>query len=277
MISEFHVHENGVRLTFTQPIDAEIASDLSQHFAQVWNYRYSGGYGSVELSPSHPSVAGHDPLRICGAHPRRWTLAILELPELQPVSQLHLRLHVNADDAYPVCNPAGNGHDLFITVHRMDRPLKASQTIRRWKRRSPLIPSCPTWRLATLRVPNPWRAAIDGARPIELRTGKNLTYETPEIRVGAGEPIKLGLINPDVVPHNWVLVKPGALAQVGELANQLISNPEAFARHYIPESDLVICYTDIADPGSQQTISFPPRQSRDVIRFCVPFPATGWL
>ena len=109
--------------------------------------------------------------------------------------------------------------------------------------------------LATLRVPNPWRAAIDGARPIELRTGKNLTYETPEIRVSANEPIALSFINPDVVPHNWVLVEPGALAQVGELANQLISNPEAFARHYIPESDLVICYTDIADPGAQQTIN----------------------
>ncbi|MCC7336391.1 MAG: hypothetical protein IT422_14980 [Pirellulaceae bacterium] len=257
MISEFHVHENGVRLTFTQPIDAEIASDLSQHFAQVWNYRYSGGYGSVELSPSHPSVAGHDPLRICGAHILDDGRSLfLELPELQPVSQLHLRLHVNADDAYPVCNPAGNGHDLFITVHRMDRPFEGFPNYTPMEKTIAAHPILSDMALATLRVPNPWRAAIDGARPIELRTGKNLTYETPEIRVGAGEPIKLGLINPDVVPHNWVLVKPGALAQVGELANQLISNPEAFARHYIPESDLVICYTDIADPGSQQTISF---------------------
>ncbi|MEO8269936.1 MAG: hypothetical protein ABI557_09455, partial [Aureliella sp.] len=30
--------------------------------------------------------------------------------------------------------------------------------------------------------------------------------------------------------------------------------PEAFARHYIPDSDLVIYYTDIVDPESQQTI-----------------------
>lgn len=257
MISDFHVHENGVRLTFTQPLDVEIASDLSQHFAQVWNYRYSGGYGSVELSPSHPSVAGHDPLRICGAHILGDGRSLfLELPELQPVNQLHLRLHVNDDDAYPLCNPAGNGHDLFITVHRMDRPFEDFPNYTPMEKTISAHPILSDMALATLRVPNPWRAAIDGARPIELRTGKNLTYETPEIRVRAGEPIKLSLINPDVVPHNWVLVEPGTLAQVGELANQLIANPEAFARHYIPESDLVICYTDIADPGAQQTISF---------------------
>jgi len=29
--------------------------------------------------------------------------------------------------------------------------------------------------------------------------------------VKAGEPIKLTFRNPDVVPHNWVLTKPGTL------------------------------------------------------------------
>ncbi len=254
-ISAFHVHENGVRLTFSQPLDSEVASDVGQHFAQVWNYRYSGGYGSPELSPSHPGAAGHDPLRICGAHLIEGGRSLfLEIPELQPVNQLHLRLHVNAPGSYPICNPAGSGHDLFITVHRMDRPFTEFPNYTPMEKTIAAHPILSDMALATLRVPNPWLAALDGARPIELRTGKNLTYETREIRVLANEPIALSLINPDVVPHNWVLAKPGALAQVGELANQMISNPEAFARNYIPDSEWVICYTDIVDPGSEQTI-----------------------
>ncbi len=207
-------------------------------------------------TPSYPGVAGHDPLRICGAHVLDDGRSLfLEIPELQPVNQLHLRLHVNADDGYPVCNPAGHGHDLFITVHRLDLAFEDFPNYTSMEKTIAAHPMLSDMALATLRVPNPWNAAIEGARPIELRTGKNLTYETPEIRVRASEPIALSLINPDVVPHNWVLVKPGTLAQVGELANQLIANPEAFARNYIPDSDLVLYYTDIVDPGAQQTVN----------------------
>ena len=42
--------------------------NLTNHFAQVWNYRYSPGYGSPELAPSHPGVVGHEPLAIAGVH-----------------------------------------------------------------------------------------------------------------------------------------------------------------------------------------------------------------
>src|SRR5581483_8699490 len=58
----FHVYQNGVRVTFTQPVDAALAGKADRHFAQCWNYRYSSGYGSPELSAHHPGTRGHDPL-----------------------------------------------------------------------------------------------------------------------------------------------------------------------------------------------------------------------
>src|SRR5262249_40954166 len=81
-----HAHENGVLMTFSQPLDRGIAERADRHFAQAWNYRYSSGYGSPELSPHHPSQPGHDPLAIRSAH----VLAdgrtlFLEIPDLQPV------------------------------------------------------------------------------------------------------------------------------------------------------------------------------------------------
>ena len=43
---------------------------------------------------------------------------------------------------------------------------------------------------------------------IEIEAGKNLTFATRLIRVKAGERVQLTFNNPDVVPHNWVLVRP---------------------------------------------------------------------
>ena len=74
-----------------------------------------------------------------------------------------------------------------------------------------------------------WRRPIPQAREVKLEAGKNLTFATPTLRVKTGEAIRLTFHNPDVVPHNWVLVKPGMLRTVGELANRLIADPDDIA------------------------------------------------
>jgi azurin len=253
--TDFHLHENGVRITFAQPVDPAYVTNVSNHFAQCWNYRYSGAYGSPELSPTHPSVAGHDPLPVVSAHVLADGRSIfLEIPDLQPVNQLHLRVQVNAGDAYLHSNPAGSGHDLFITVHRLDRAFQdfaGYQPVAKTIAAHPLLADLA---LNAVRVPNPWQKKVPGARLIELKTRENLSYATRELHASAGESIALKLVNPDVVPHNWVLVRPNALRRVGELANELIANPEAFARQYIPKSEDVLCYTDVVEPGKSQTI-----------------------
>lgn len=251
----FHIHENGVRITFTQPVDPALVTKVSNHFAQCWNYRYSGAYGSPEYSPSHPGVQGHDPLRIASTHVMSDKRSIfVEIPDLQPVSQLHLRLHVNSDDEYAVCNAAGSGHDLFITVHRLDTPFQNFPGYTPVDKTIAAHPILTDMALNAVRVPNPWRQSVEGSRQVELRTAGNLNYATRELHAAASEPIAFTLVNPDVVPHNWVLVRPGTLRDVGELANQLIANPEAFARQYVPQSDDILCYTDIVGPGESQTI-----------------------
>ena len=273
----FHVHENGVHLTFAEPVDPAFVTNVSHHFAQCWNYRYSGAYGSPEYSPGHPGVEGHDPLRIASAHVLPDQHAVfLEIPDLQPVNQLHLRLHVNADDAYPVCNPAGRGHDLFVTVHQLDAPFTefpGYQPVAKTIAAHPLLSDLA---LNAVRIPNPWLSPLAGARRIELQAGKNLTYATRVLHVRAHESIALTFVNPDVVPHNWALVRPGTLKQTGELANRLIADPAAFARHYIPQSDNVLCYTDIVAPGQSQTIYFQTPTQPGRYPFLCTFPG-HWM
>ncbi len=82
--------------------------------------------------------------------------------------------------------------------------------------------------------------------------------------------------NPDVVPHNWVLLKPGTLETVGGLANKLVGDPDAYLNQYVPQTDDVLAYTDIVEPQQSMTIYFRAwRRQVDIPSF-VRFLAIGW-
>jgi putative heme-binding domain-containing protein len=244
----FHAHENGVLVTFSSPLDREFAEQTGSHFAQVWNYRYSGGYGSPEVSPRHAGMPGHDPLSIRSAHVMADNRTLfLELPELQPVNQLHL--HLKVDTGQPI--------DLFATVHKMAAPFTGFPGYQPASKQIAAHPILTD--LAALNVrktPNRWRDKIPGAREVTIEAGKNLSYSITSFSVHAGEPIKLTFVNPDVVPHNWALIRPGTLAAVGSLVNKIIAEPDAAPRHYIPRTGDVLAYVDIVDPGRDSTIYF---------------------
>ncbi|HLN33103.1 MAG TPA: DUF6797 domain-containing protein [Gemmataceae bacterium] len=243
----FHVCENGILVSFTQPLDRALAGDLKNYLVQAWNYRYSGAYGSAEYSPRHRDIPGHDVLTVANVHLRSdgHTL-FLEIPDLQPVNQLHLHMRVSA----------GSPLDLFATVHKLGTPftkLPGYRPVTKIVAAHPILVD-----LARVEKPrpNPWRKAIPGARAITIETGNNLTFRLKSFTVHPGEPIRLTLVNPDVVPHNWALIVPGTLERVGDLVNRLIAEPDAAARNYMPRSADVLAYTDVVSPQGSFAIYF---------------------
>ena len=240
----FHIHENGVLLKYTQPVDGEVLMKSSNHFAQVWNYRYGPGYGSPELSTRHPGVVGHDHLDIAAVHKIDERTVFVEIPDLQPVSQLHLFLQV--DDGRP--------QEMFATVHRLDKPYTALPD---YVSPPKVISAHPlAVDVASLKKsePNPWCARLPGARSIRIEAGPNLTFSPRTVKVRAGESLAITFRNPDAAPHNWVLIKPNTLVRVGDLANKLIADPEAVFRQYVPKTDDVLAYTDIVEPKREFTV-----------------------
>ena len=263
----FHVHENGVLLTFSQNLDAASASDAQSHFAQCWNYRYGGGYGSPEFSTKHMGMRGHDVLKIRSAH----VLAsgrqlFLEIPEIQPVNQLHLY----------VAAAKGVSRDLFLTVHALDKPFTkfpGYQAVEKMILPHPILADL---NRTTKVTPNPWSKRMGGTKNITIKTGTNLSFQTKSVRVKAGEAIEFTLMNPDVVPHNWVLVQPGALRTVGEMSNHLVADPDAILKQYVPESEEVIVYSNIVYPGDEFTIYFRAPKKPGRYPFLCTFPG-HWL
>jgi azurin len=251
----FHVHRNGILVTFTRPLDRAWVEDVNHHFAQCWNYRYSSAYGSPEFSPGHYGTPGHDSVAIASARVVGDGRSLfLEIPDLQPVNQLHL--HLGAEKGRPC--------DLFVTVHKLGGPFRCLPGYREAPRPIAAHPILKDLAFAARREPNPWRRPIANARDVRIEAGKNLTFATPSVRVKAGEPIRLTFQNPDVVPHNWVLVKPGALEEVGEQSNQMIAEADAVVRQYVPRSTAVLVYTDITPAQGSTTIYFhaPARKGR---------------
>ncbi len=245
----FHVHANGVAIRFQKPIQSDDAGNPLSHFAQCWNYRYSPGYGSKEYSVLHAPMIGHDCLLISTAHVLdQGRTLFLEIPDLQLCSQLHLRVQVDN---------AADPQELFATVNAMDtdradipnyqartgKAMLAHPMVRdlEWLKRS---------------VPNPWRTRLPDARMVRIESRENLQFSSRTLEATAGEILKLTFGNPDVVPHNWALIKPGSLEKIGDLTNRLVNDPDAFLRHYVPDSQDVICYTDIVEPKGEGAIYF---------------------
>jgi hypothetical protein len=118
----FHAHTNGLQVTFSEPLDAELAADVQSYGLEQWNYRYSSSYGSREYSVMQPDKAGHDLVEV-----RKATLladgrtVFLEVAELKPVMQLQVQYNLADRDSSPVRGK------LIATINRLGVRFQAKE------------------------------------------------------------------------------------------------------------------------------------------------------
>lgn len=235
------VHENGVVLKFDSPVRA---SERAKAFAQAWNYRYGRSYGSPEYSVRHPGAVAHDILEVDGVHADDSGRTIfVHLPQLLTCSQLHVRL--------------GDDVDVFLSAHALGEPYKdfpGYRSIAKQPTHTHVAPATGSGKGRSVR----WETELCGPDPVVLKiqAGSALNYLQAELKAKAGRAVALTFENPDVMPHNWVLVKPGAEERVGVAAALMVSLPDGMDRHYVPESADVIVHTRILEPGKKTTIYF---------------------
>lgn len=98
-----HVKDNGIEITFTDPVQKDSAADPGAWDIQQWNYHWSSDYGSGEYSVADPSKKGHDTVAVKSA-----TLSddgktlFLGIDNLQPVMQMLIRGEIEAADGTPM-------------------------------------------------------------------------------------------------------------------------------------------------------------------------------
>ncbi|HEY1173228.1 MAG TPA: DUF6797 domain-containing protein [Verrucomicrobiae bacterium] len=99
----FKVTTEGLAVTFTLPLDAKSANDAENYNVERWNYRWTGGYGSPEVSVSNPEQSKHDKLEVTGAKLQAdGRTVVLAIKDMKPADQIKLKFNLDGADGSSV-------------------------------------------------------------------------------------------------------------------------------------------------------------------------------
>lgn len=102
---------------------------------------------------------------------------------------------------------------------------------------------------------------------------EQMRYDIPRLVVEAGKPIEIRFENGDFMPHNFVIVKPGARASVGEAAAKM--KPEQLdsaGRAYIPATSDILAATKLLNPGDTQALKLSAPADEGDYEYICTFP-----
>lgn len=98
---------------------------------------------------------------------------------------------------------------------------------------------------------------------------EQMLYDKKMIVVEAGKPVSIILINDDAMPHNLVVTTPGAVEEIGPMAELMPPDPDARGRLYVPVSPKVLHATKLVEPGQKARLSFTaPKEPGDYQYVC---------
>lgn len=122
------------------------------------------------------------------------------------------------------------------------------------------------------------KPARDRLREITVRVVRvhtieeEMRYDIPYFAVEAGRPVQVVLKNDDLMPHNLVITKPGALQEVAQLGMEVGPNNGAGGKQYVPDSDKVLFATNMVPSERQEALTFTAPATPGEYPFVCTFP-----
>lgn len=80
-----------------------------------------------------------------------------------------------------------------------------------------------------------------------------MLFDQRELSVQAGRNVSLHFKNPDLMPHNVLILQPGAVDKVGEAADTMA---DGFEKHFVPDLPEVLFATPLVQAGEEATLHF---------------------
>jgi hypothetical protein len=107
------VHADGLRLTFSRPLDRRTAEEAARYRVDHWNYHWSADYGSKRWSVAHPEQVGQDSLPVRSAKlDDDGRTVFLRVDGIRPVMQMEIDYQLATADGSPLVG------EVFNTIHR---------------------------------------------------------------------------------------------------------------------------------------------------------------
>ena len=109
MQNGLHITDKGIRIEFTNALDAASAADAANYSVIQYNYRWTQNYGSEKWKVSNPEQKGNDPVDVKSAtlSPDKKSV-FLAIDGLKPVMQMEIKMNIKAADGNPVPDRIGN-------------------------------------------------------------------------------------------------------------------------------------------------------------------------
>lgn len=112
-----------------------------------------------------------------------------------------------------------------------------------------------------------------GVRIVRVGTVPDqMLYDKERLVVQAGKPVEFLFENTDIMPHNFVIIQPGALEEVGLAAEAQATQPGALERHYVPTSNKVLLASTLLQPRNVQKLSFNVPKEPGVYPYVCTYP-----
>ena len=108
---------------------------------------------------------------------------------------------------------------------------------------------------------------------IQLSTiSSKMAYDKLLINIKSGSLVSLVFKNPDEMPHNVVIIKPGSTEIVGKAADAMASSKDAYAKNFVPAIPEVLYSTPLVATGKSFKLDFKAPNKPGEYPFICTFP-----
>ena len=112
-----------------------------------------------------------------------------------------------------------------------------------------------------------------GVRILKVGTVTDqMIFDKERLVVRAGKPVEIIFENTDIMPHNFVVTKPGALEEVGLLGESTATQPGALERNYVPPSNKILLASRLLQPRDAQKLDFTAPARAGVYPYVCTYP-----
>lgn len=132
--------------------------------------------------------------------------------------------------------------------------------------------------LATLLPPDVAKARRAQLRELGVQVIKlgtlleRMSYDKDTLAIAAGKPVEFVFENNDLMPHNFVITRPGALEPTGLLAEETAQAPDAAARQYVPPTDQILLASRLLQTRDSQRLPFTAPTEPGVYPYVCTYP-----
>ena len=117
----------------------------------------------------------------------------------------------------------------------------------------------------------------ESRRPITIRAIEGLQFDPPRTKIDPGQTVRFRILNrdPGDLAHNFVLIKPGALAEIQKLSMQV--DQAAIDRDYLPDHDSVLKATKLLNADEGDDFLFTAPEKPGIYPYVCTFPGHAQL